>query len=213
MKRNDLSVIYYTSNLEKPEFEEKIRGELLKVIGDLPLISVSQKPINFGHNICVGRIGASYKNEYVQLLKGCQEAKTKFIIVAEADCLYPPEYFTFVPLTEHCYRYSNVWILQEWIGKLTGSGFRKKRYSDCAQIVGREYMIDQIERHLNHPESNRVIYTELEYSWETKNPVINIKTEDGGMNKYTGIMRWIKPEDSLPYWGEAIKLRERLFKI
>jgi len=206
------TILYYTANSEKSEFEGKIREELLKVKGDLPLISISQKPLNFGKNICVGNIGASYQNEFKQILLGCKEAKTKYVIMAEADCLYPPEYFTFIPPTEHCYRYSNVWIMQEWIGKLTGNSFRKKKYSDCAEIVGREYMIKQIEKHFKNPESSRVIYTGLEYSWETENPVINIKTENGGMNKYTGVMSWIEPKQELPYWGDVDKLRDKFFK-
>jgi hypothetical protein len=212
MSRNDLSVLYYTSCTENPEFEEKIRQELLKVIGDLPLISISQKPIDFGKNICVGNIGQSYRNEFKQVLIGCKEAKTDYVIMAESDCLYPPEYFTFIPQTEHCYRYANVWIMQEWIGVNTGNSFRRKMYSDCAQIVGREYMIKKIEEYLENKDAIRVIDSHLKYSWKGINPVINIKTISGGMNRYTAVIPDEEPKQELPYWGEISKLRERLFK-
>ncbi len=106
----DLTIIYYTSNKEKPDFEEKVRAELLRVCGDLPIISVSQKPIDFGKNICVGNVGASGFNMFRQVLIGCREAKTLFVISAEADCLYPPEYFKFIPERENiCYRNANTY--------------------------------------------------------------------------------------------------------
>ena len=68
------TIIYYTSNTENENFENKIRENILKVKGDLPLISVSQKPIDFGHNICVGELGKSYENAFYQAKIGCEIA-------------------------------------------------------------------------------------------------------------------------------------------
>lgn len=50
---SDISVIYYTSNyLEKKNafFAKNCRDHLLKAIGGLPLIIVSQEPTMFGTN-------------------------------------------------------------------------------------------------------------------------------------------------------------------
>lgn len=109
----DTTVIYYTSNREKENFENKIKGRLLGSIGDTPLVSVSQKPIDFGENICVGDVGTSDHNIYRQLQMGCMRATTKYVCTAEADCLYPPSgYFDFSPPDENAaYHYTNVWIL------------------------------------------------------------------------------------------------------
>lgn len=94
----DTTIIYYTSNREKPEFETKIQKNLFSVIGDTPLISISQQPIDFGENICVGNVGTSDHNIYRQIQLECLKAKTKYVCTAKADCLYPPtEYFNFVP--------------------------------------------------------------------------------------------------------------------
>ena len=60
------TIIYYTANREKESFENKVRENILKVKGDLPVISVSQKPIDFGKNICVGDIGQNYLNAFRQ---------------------------------------------------------------------------------------------------------------------------------------------------
>ena len=48
------TIIYCSSNKELPEFEAKIVANLLKNCGDLPIISVTQKPMDLGRNICVG---------------------------------------------------------------------------------------------------------------------------------------------------------------
>ena len=57
------SVIYYTANTEKEPLAGNVRKRLLSVIEDLPLISVSQKPMDFGTNICVGDVGVNEYNE------------------------------------------------------------------------------------------------------------------------------------------------------
>ena len=141
--RNDLTVIYYTANTEQEKFETKIRKQLLKSINGLPLISVSRKPIqNFGTNICVGLQPYCDRSAFHQLLIGLERAKTTFAIATEADCLYPPEYFTFTPpKLDHAYRYDNVWLFHSWLGCRSKGLFWNKTFSEGAQMVGRKYWI------------------------------------------------------------------------
>ncbi len=207
----DVTVIYYTSNREKEDFESKIRKNLLKVIGDLPLISVSQKPIDFGTNICVGDVGTSDHNIYRQMQTGCLKATTKFVCTAEADCLYPPTgYFDFIPPDESAaYHYTNVWILYK------GSHiFKKKAFSLCALFSNREYLLSRLDRVLRklpqwstrkpHP----LFHKYRGWTPFTNDlPVVNIKTRNG-MRWFTGTEKIEKPE--LPYWGSAEKLEEEL---
>ena len=214
------TVVYYTSNKEDEKFESKIRERLLKTIVDLPLISVSQKPIkNFGKNICIGKQPFCDASALRQLLIGLKEAKTEFVIAAESDCLYPPEYFTFVPPTkDNAYRYNNVWLLYSWIGKNTRGLFWKKTLTEGAQICGREHWIKEIESALEQTVKLKlekpitIFETKLQYSWGTENPVINIKT-DKGLRKYSRVLKEdsMTPTDELPYWGKVDKLRKELF--
>lgn len=212
------TVVYYTSNREDEQFEQKIRDRLLATIGDMPLISVSQKPIDFGKNICVGDVGVSNQNVFRQLQIGAQEAKTDFIISAEADCLYPQEYFEFIPgSVDSCYRYSNVWIFFAWYKKQ--EHYVKKRWSESAQIVGRDYLIRKIENvlqgrgmwnpELEHKGEVPIMFRNIK-TWQTDVPVINIKTTEG-MHKRTGVMDIY--EESLPFWGKAEDLRKELWQI
>lgn len=75
---NLLTVLYYTSNHKQPEFERKIIENLKETCGDLPIVSVSQKPLNLGGKICVGNVGLSYLNEWRQILIGTREVKTPY---------------------------------------------------------------------------------------------------------------------------------------
>ena len=211
-KKNDLTVIYYTSNKEEENFEDKIKDKLLKTIGDIPLISISQKPINFGQNICVGDVGTSDHNIYTQMQIGVLQAKTKFVCTAEADCLYPPTgYFDFIPPDDTtAYHYTNIWILFK--GSHT---FRKKAFSLCALFANREYLLSRINRSLGgrpkwgikkpHP-----IFHKYRGWMPFINdiPVINIKTKNG-MRWYTGTEG--EGMEELPHWGSAVKLEEELW--
>jgi hypothetical protein len=106
------AIIYYTSNREKPEFEQRIIDDLLLKCGDIPIISVSQKPIHLGKNICVGDVGASNFNMFRQIQIAREATDAEFVISAEADCLYPPDYFTFTPPDERCYRDNNLYVMR-----------------------------------------------------------------------------------------------------
>lgn len=215
--RNDITVIYYTSNREDPVFEEKIKNKLVSSMGDLPLISVSHEPIDFGKNICIGKHTPCDDNLYKQVLIGCEAAKTPFVIMAEADFIYPPEYFNFRPPTlDMSYRYSNLWIMTK-----NRNRFKRKRYSAGCQIVGREYYIERLKMRLK--QSRKPIYEfvdeatargwEILDNWaiyETTNPCVSIKTGNG-LRKYTGVMEGERGTRSLPFVGKAEYLRRELF--
>ena len=211
-----MTVIYYTSNREDEKFEEKIRANLLSVIGDLPLISVSQKPIDFGQNICVGDVGISDANIFRQLMIGCEAAKTPLIATAESDCIYPPTgYFDFVPEDKDmAYRYTNLYVLQ-----MSKKGFWKKDYSLCGQVSGREYLIKWITRRLKKEKVTTWTTSKLKIKdffplWKNfklfsnELPIINIKTGKG-------LRRSCKTSkdftDTLPYFGHVSNVVDDLF--
>lgn len=208
------TIIYYTANREEPKFEAKIIENLKKKAGDIPFISVSQKPMDLGKNICVGDVGHSYLNEWRQILIGAKEATTPYIIFAESDFLYPKEYFTLVP-TAGLYRYNNVWIV---FHKKYGDFYRRKGESEGAQICRRDLLIEKYERHLKGQSEwwngeivigkrgdNPLTGVPVEYF--SGLPCLSFKTGNG--------LRWstntLKGEENLkeelPYWGNIRDLR------
>lgn len=215
------TIVYYTSNREKQDFEDRIVFRLQKTAKrlNMPIVSVSQKPMpGFGKNICVGDVGVSNQNVGRQLQIGAKAAETPFVISAEADCLYPLEYFSFIPpFKDRCYRYNNVWILS-----VSRHDFRKKDYSECGQIVGRDYLIKCLDNYcVGRGKWNSVLehgskvppnyFPDLWDFYSTNIPIINIKTNEG-MHKWTGLSPGIEPEKELPRWGNADRVLKEMFE-
>lgn len=211
---NNATIIYYTSNREDPAFEARVQENLLKNCGGLPIISVSHKPINLGKNICVGDVGTSGFNMFRQVEIACEAATTPFIISAEADCLYPPDYFTFRPKElDRCYRNSNLYVMPDRRAYF----FYKEEGATHAQIVGREYYLKTLKKlfegaprwsteEKNFPKERlrKADVFDKIYYWRTENPVFQIKTHRG-MRYYTHSDR--TPIQELPYWGAGEKVR------
>lgn len=214
---NLYTIIYYTSNREDPEFEGMIRHKLLQSKGDTPLISVSHKPIDFGINLSVGVKQACNHNLFRQIQIGAKIATTPFIIFAESDCLYPPDYFKFKPDDiNESYKFKNLFILNEWgVGEY--SGFYNKEIGTFAQITGREHLIKEIDFVLDgrpfwdKRRKERPLELFRRRRWKEvylDTPVVSLKTGKG-MSKHTKIIE--PPVDNIPYWGNCHELRKEMF--
>ena len=213
-----VTLLYYTSNREKEPFASKIRENILLNKGDLPLISVSQKPLpGFGYNICVGEHNNSYFNEFKQILIGLREVKTPFVLNVEADFLYPPEYFKFVPPTLRGYRYKNVWISYQG-GKRF---YYKGQARTGAEInVTKDYLALIENYYKDKPEwgedispplkGSVIVPLEDEYTWGEL-PAISFKTGNG-IRKHTNINKNHPSKTELPFWGEKDKLDKVMFE-
>jgi len=224
MNNKDLvTCIYCTSNREAPEFEQRIKDNILKNCGGLPIVSVSQKPIDFGKNICVGDdVGVSGFNFFRQSLIACENAKTKFVLSIEADTLYPPDYFEFVPPRDDvCYRNSNLYVMAH----KRPIFWKKEEGATHAQIVGREFYIETLSKLFEgapmwsasennfpkerHKREDVFDPDEIEY-YKTKNPICQIKTSSS-MRHYTNSDR--NNRYNIPYWGNAVEFRSRYYDI
>jgi hypothetical protein len=146
--KDDLTIVYYTSNwldTHNPYFLENTKKQLLKAIGDLPLISVSQKPIALGQNLCVGEIGRSHLNLYRQILTGTRAAKTKYVAMAEDDILYSYEHFhTYVPEKDRFAYDMGKWSLFTWTDPPLFS-FRTNRKVVNSLIAKRDMLVAAME--------------------------------------------------------------------
>ena len=212
MGKNSLTIIYVSSNTESPEFEKKTQETLLKNCGDLPIVAVTQKPVGFGHNIIIGEKGSSGFNFCRQVLIACESATTDFVISAESDCIYPPDYFQFIPdRLDVPYRNTNIYVQK--YGKDYAC---KKKSSTFAQVVGREFYIKRLRELFecqpqwstefkNFPkEIGKKLFDEFEY-WESENPCVSFKT-GSGMRKHSNTDE--VPVYKLKYWGEIKILKE-----
>jgi hypothetical protein len=222
-----ITIFYCSSNKERPEFEKRIIKNILKYSGDIPVISVTQKPIDFGTNICVGdNVGVSGFNFFKQSLIALKNIKTPFALSCEADTVYPPDYFQFIPPREDiCYRDKNLYVM----GQHRNYFFKKEEGATHAQIVGTEFYRKTLERLFEgepewdyneeqknfpkekfHKKGEDVFRaSEIEF-YETINPVIQIKTSQS-MRHYTNSDRI--PRYELPFWGKGDDFRKKFYDI
>lgn len=191
---SDRSIIFYTGNTEQESFEQKVRDRILKLSNGLPIVSVSQKPIDFGKNICVGIVGKSYENAFRQCLIGCQEAKTDYVVMTESDCLYPEKgYFDFKPTKKDViYTYDNVWLMWD---RHHRTRFYKHGTTCGSIILGREFYIKLLK---DGPPN----FFQPWIKWETftGEPLLNIKTRDG-VSFGTTLQKGVNPQKTLLNFG------------
>lgn len=213
----DVTVLYYTANVEDERFEQRVRDIIWQNKGDLPLVSVSQKPLDFGLNICVGVHPVCYANEFRQIQIGLKEVKTQYVLTAEADTCYPPSYFRCEPQElGRYYRYDNVWVCYYKNPNDTRPKYHFKRFSDGSQLIDRDLWLNNLNNILAGKDMWGTLETKLdkvygktrrEYTW-TGDPVITFKTRNNvsSNTKTEGIIH-----RRLPYWGSIMDLRKRLF--
>lgn len=234
--KNDLTIIYYTANwldTKNPYFLENTKKQLLKAIGDLPLISVSQKPMALGKNICIGDIGRSHLNIYRQILIGAKEAKTKYVAMAEDDVLYSYQHFHYKLPKKDVFLYDmNKWSIFTWT-KPPIFSFRTNRKVVNSLIAPRDMLVNAMEERFKKFKGIPEEKIPLHYwgdpgRYELKLGVTPRETEEfysdcpnivfshpeaygylsRGTRKRLGDLRAIE----LPYWGRAediVKLYEK----
>ena len=148
------TVIYLTDNVLDEKIASLCKKNILESIGDLPLISVSHKPIDFGTNICVGVMDRNSLSINIQMMRALEVVKTKYIAIAEHDCLYTLEHFAFIPPDDNVFWYNeNVWMLQlccethpETIGMFSIFPGRK---ANSQLIVETNLMIEATQARIN----------------------------------------------------------------
>ena len=221
---SDLTIIHYTSNALPEEFASRVREMLLECVGDkYPIISISHKPMDLGKNICVGDIGRSIYNIYVQALIGAKEATTKYVACSEDDCLYVPEHFDYRDnIDTFCYNI-NTWKVHN-----AEIYFSSGRPIFSACIAPTELMISTLEeRFKKYPRADMVKpYNFGEpggYEWRLGLPAVEYKmfrTETPILSfnhRYaTHGRRKVSPKsmviDELPHWGKAKDLWNRVYE-
>ena len=134
------AIIYISSNKENPEFEQRIIADMLSKKGDLPVYSVTQQPMAFENNIVVGDVGASGFNFCRQLEMVIASADADYVISCEADCLYSPDYFEFVPpKLDAVYRNTNNYVIP-----YQQDAFYAKDSQTAFQVAGRNFLLNRL---------------------------------------------------------------------
>lgn len=141
----DKTIIYITNNKLDKKILELCQDNIRWAIGDKRLISVSQEPIDFGDNICMGKLPRSSLSINLQMMEALKNVDTEYIAIAEHDVLYTPEHFDFIPPDDRHYYNENTWLLQtqsEYKPEANGMfSYFPKRMANSQLICRTETMI------------------------------------------------------------------------
>lgn len=101
-------ILFYTDNAQdNTTIGIATRSLLLKA--ELPIVSVSLKPLNFGNNIVLD-LEPGYLTMAKQILAGLESIAVDIVFFAEHDVLYHPSHFNFTPDKKDIYYYNqNIW--------------------------------------------------------------------------------------------------------
>jgi len=225
---DDLTLLYYTANILPEHCANNVRRYLLKITQNkYPIISVSQDPLQFGFNICVGKIGRTYYNCYEQILLGARFVQTKYVACCEDDTLYSMEHFSHRPPKDTFSYNGNMWYSEydKFWRKYEGQN------GMCGCIVETKKLIEYLEprfikfpsppdsekgqRHFQEPGRNDKWFgipnaqTEL---FTTKTPLLTFNYFAGLGGK--AITRDHVPivKKSMEPWGDCDNLHNRFWK-
>lgn len=218
MEPSNITIILLTANRVPEGWAKFHKEKLIEAANGSPIITLSQKPMDWGTNILQN---AEYgiSNIYYQLLKGAKAAETDFIAVAEDDILYPKEHFEFRP-PEDTFAYNmNRFNVFTW-GRPTY--FWKDRMGNSTLVAPRKLTIEALEeRFAKYPDGtpygitgelgrnnveDKLGVTRRKSAWfTTETSIIKIDHEFGidrlarTHRKGMGILR----SYDIPYWGKA----------
>lgn len=185
------TIVYYTAS--KETCENKVIEQIIKVKGDIPVISVSQKPLDFGTNICVGEMKHCYESAFKQARIGVEATKTDFVAMCESDILYPKGYFDFKPTKKDViYTYDNVWLMWD---RENRTHFYKHGTTCGSIILARDLYLRLLKDGM--PD---FFQPWIKWEYFTGEPLINIKTRNG-VSFGTTLEKGVKPVKRFDYWG------------
>lgn len=99
-------IIYYTNNKVPLKIGARARKTILE--SNLPIVSVSMKPMDFGMNI-VYKGESGYLAYHKQILLALENSTADIIYFCEHDVFYHPSHFEFTPTKKDIYYYNFNW--------------------------------------------------------------------------------------------------------
>lgn len=219
----DLTIIYLTANEVPLIFDQHIQRHLLLAANDLPIISVSKKPVTIGKNI-ISDLPRSHISIYKEALIGVKAADTKYIAIAEDDVLYSPEHFKKRPSRPDIFAYNIAcWSIYTWSDPAiySYSGRRNHGMLICERDLYIQAFEERFTKYTDESKINNAIWaepgkyerqlgvtvhpTELFYT----DPACVMFTHPKGLSYTTlGMKKRLAPIRAydIPYWGRAAEI-------
>ena len=219
---SDLTAMYITANLMHERWLKHQVETMLSAIGpDVPIISVSKKPMDLGTNI-VEDFPRCHWSIYRAMLLASKAAKTRYVAMAEDDALYSREHFVeFRPPDDAVSYNRSRWSLFSWDPIYC----LRQRISNCTLIAPRELLIEALEERekkwpngakneLTGEVGREIVHRRLGIppvklvEWYSTTPVIHLNHRDGidpSQQRHWKAHGQIKAYD-IPHWGKSAEL-------
>jgi len=208
-------IVYYTDNKLEENLDVAVRANLEYACGGIPIISVSQVPMKFGRNICVGRLPRSYASLHDQLLTGIDAAEEGSIIyMVEHDVFYHPDHFKFEPPDDKIY-----FNLSRFYFKLGLNSFLKstgkRAYSQG--VARREPLKKYVERKLFQRLRNKACFIRGDFkNFVTRSPNVDIRHGNNFSSENTTKGSWLQGRTCFPGvvttlhdWGSVYEFQRK----
>lgn len=162
-------IIYYTDNQLDPRILQMVQDQLNSV--QLPIVSASLQPINFGQNIHLP-LERGVNTMFRQILAALEASTAEIIFMCEHDVLYHHSHFNFTPTKKGVFYFNtNVWKVDK-----TG---RALKVADCRQVSGmcayRQTLLDFYREKVKETKTVHYEPTKSGESWQSPYPNIDIR--------------------------------------
>lgn len=201
------AIVYYTDHHIDDALASAVRKNLKKVAGPIPIISVSQRPLNFGRNINVGPKPRSNRSIYEQILAGATAAGPESVIyLCEHDVFYSPSHFAHVPDIKGRIEYNQ--NRYYWAPGQSKYLDARGKWPLSQLVAYREYLIQQVARALDESEqpSTELYRGVRTHRYESERPNVDVRhgknfSQDGQWKRdyYQGVSRLTTT--NIGHWG------------
>lgn len=211
------AIVYYTDGHIDPGLMRAVQKNIIKATGDqIPIISVSQQPLNFGRNICVGEKPRCNRSIYEQILAGLEAAEPGSVIyLCEHDVAYCPAHFAHVPEVRDRIEYNQ--NRYYWAPGQAEYLPARGKWALSQIVAYREYLMEQVRRALDESEqpSTELYRGVRTHKWESERPNVDIRhglnfSQDGRWKKeyYRGESGLIV--GNIGHWGSPLHMLKKL---
>jgi len=199
------TIIYYTDHHIDEQLARAMRKNLKKVAANIPIISVSQQPLNFGKNICVGVKPRSNISIYEQILAGLEAAEPQSVIyLCEHDVAYNPSHFVHVPEVKDRLDYNQ--NRYYWAPGQPDFLPARGQWALSHLVAYREFLIEKVKESLASEKPTTEMYHCRTSKYNSERPNVDIRhgmnfSRDGRWKKeyYTG--RSKLTVKNIGHWG------------
>ncbi len=211
------AIVYYTDHHIDPDLMRACQKNLLKATGkQIPIISVSQKPIGFGKNICVGEKPRSNRSIYEQIMAGLQAAEPESVIyLCEHDVAYNPSHFAHVPEIKERIDYNQ--NRYYWAPGQREYLPARGKWPLSQLVAYREYLIERVQLVLDQPEppSSELYRGIRTHKFKSERPNVDIRhgknfSQDGRWKKayYNGTSELTVK--NIGHWGSPPHMLKKI---